>query len=139
MVLVSVVSVGWLAARLFRRLEVVGDSMRPTLEPGDRLVLRAGHRRLVPGDLVALPDPRRPSRIVVKRVAAVESGGMRVLGDNAGASTDSRLFGPVAPEQVLGRVVYRYHPPHRRGRLGLDPGRPPPPRTPACGGTLGRC
>lgn len=123
MVLVGVATAGWLAARRLRRVEVVGDSMRPTLEPGDRLLLRTTSSRhtpgeLRPGDLVALPDPRRPSRIVVKRVAWVGPSGVRVLGDNPGASTDSRHFGSVAPEQVRGRAVYRYHPPDRRGRVG---------------------
>lgn len=129
MTLVGVAFAGWMAAGRLRRVEVVGDSMRPTLEPGDRLLLRTTSSRharrlpgaLRPGDLVALPDPRRPSRIVVKRVASVGPGGVRVLGDNARASTDSRHFGSVAPEQVRGRAVYRYHPPHRRGRVGHRP------------------
>jgi signal peptidase I len=33
-----------------------------------------------------------------------------VLGDNRGASRDSRFFGPVAFEQILGRAVFRYWP-----------------------------
>ena len=69
-----------------RRLVVTGESMLPTLHPGDRvLVLRLAVRR---GDLVALVDPRDPGRIMIKRLAA-----------------------------VVGRVVYRYHPEARRGRL----------------------
>lgn len=99
-----------------RRVEVAGDSMRPTLEPGDRLVLfRIG--RVRPGDLLAVPDPRRPDRVVVKRLAEVSADGLVVLGDNAGASTDSRQFGAVARRAVRGRAVYRYAPDHRRGPL----------------------
>lgn len=95
------------------RLVVVdGDSMRPTLEPGDRLVVL----RLPPrvGDLVAL---QREGRVLVKRVAALDGGQLVVHGDNAAASTDSRTFGPVAPSAVLGRVVYRYAPTARAGRV----------------------
>src|SRR5205823_12371876 len=72
-----------------RRVEVAGDSMRPTLEPGDRLVVWApGPVRA--GDLVAVRDPRNPARTVVKRVAAVGGEGVAVVGDNPDASTDSR-------------------------------------------------
>jgi type IV secretory pathway protease TraF len=54
---------------------------------------------------------------MVKRVAGRGDGGVTVLGDNAGASTDSRAFGPVAPGAVRGRAVYRYFPDSRRGLL----------------------
>ena len=103
-------------ALLVRRVEVAGDSMRPTLEPGDRLVLaRVG--RVQPGDLLAVRDPRLPERVVVKRLAELSPKGLVVLGDNPGSSTDSRHFGPVDPRAVKGRAVYRYAPEHRRGPL----------------------
>ena len=101
--------------RRVRRVEVDGDSMRPTLVPGDRLVVLAGRRARV-GDLVTLPDPRAPDREVVKRVARVAGGTVEVTGDNPGASTDSRTFGPVPASSIGGRVVYRYLPVDRRGR-----------------------
>jgi len=40
-----------------------------------------------------------------------------VRGDNPDASTDSRVFGPVRRRAVIGRAVYRYWPPARRGTL----------------------
>ena len=95
------------------RLVVVdGDSMRPTLEPGDRLVVL----RLPPrvGDVVALEVGHR---VLVKRVAGVAGDDVTVRGDNAAASTDSRTFGPVPRSAVLGRAVYRYAPTARAGRL----------------------
>ena len=64
------------AATVFTRVEIVGDSMLPTLEQGDRLVvLRFGHRRrLRLGDLVTVRDPRGDGhrRVLVKRVADVD-------------------------------------------------------------------
>jgi nickel-type superoxide dismutase maturation protease len=98
----------------WRRVVVEGDSMLPTLEPGDRLLVLAGRRAPV-GSLVALADPRDPGRVLVKRVAAWRHGGVEVRGDNPAASTDSRHFGPVAAEALLGRVVRRYAPAGRRG------------------------
>ncbi|HEV7888395.1 MAG TPA: nickel-type superoxide dismutase maturation protease [Acidimicrobiales bacterium] len=97
----------------WRRVEVHGDSMRPALQPGDRLLV-VRWPRLRPGHLVALA---RPDRVVVKRVQAVDHGMVTVAGDNAEASTDSRHFGPVPRAHVLGRAVYRYAPTGRAGRL----------------------
>ena len=98
------------------RVEVTGDSMRPALLPGDRLlVLRAGPIRT--GDVVAVTDPRQPARTVVKRVADRRGTTVTVLGDNPAASTDSRTFGPVPSSTVRGRAFYRYFPADRRGLL----------------------
>ncbi|MDP9074743.1 MAG: S26 family signal peptidase, partial [Actinomycetota bacterium] len=60
----------------------------------------------------------------VKRVAAVDSdrGMLSLLGDNPGASTDSRTFGPVPRHAVIGRVAFRYAPAERAGPVA---GRPP--------------
>lgn len=102
-----------------RRVAVTGDSMRPALEPGDRLlVVRLARLRPKPGDVVAVVDPREPNRVLVKRVTHIDADGrVTVSGDDPAASTDSRTFGAVDADLVLGRAVYRYWPEARRGRL----------------------
>jgi nickel-type superoxide dismutase maturation protease len=97
-------------------VQVEGDSMRPALEPGDRLLV-IGRLPVRPGHLVALPDPRRPDRLLVKRVAAVGGDGVEVRGDNPAASTDSTSFGPVPAASIVGRAVWRYWPADRAGPL----------------------
>lgn len=99
------------------RVTVTGTSMAPALLPGDRvLILRT--RRVRVGDAVVFRDPRHPSREVVKRVVALGPGGMiEARGDHAAASTDSRTFGPVPRALVVGRVIYRYAPTARAGRM----------------------
>lgn len=90
--------------------------MVPAVAAGDRvLVWRTG--RVREGDVVALRDPRQPARTIVKRVAGVDEAGVVVLGDNPAESTDSRHFGPVPRSLVRGRVVYRYAPASRAGRV----------------------
>ena len=90
--------------------------MLPALHPGDRLlVLRSAGAR--PGDVVAVTDPRLASRTMLKRVAARGPEGVTVVGDNAGASTDSRQLGPMNPATIRGRAFYRYFPTGRRGRV----------------------
>ena len=112
-----------LALCLFQRVTVVGDSMAPGLQPGDRLLVRKASRRrrrvpaLRAGDIVVANDPRQPARALVKRVAAAEGSLVWLVGDNPGHSTDSRDFGPVPLDSVLGRAIYRYSPPARAGRL----------------------
>lgn len=98
------------------RVRVGGPSMLPGFAPGERLVV-SRWARWGPGSVVALPDPRDPGRMLVKRVHSVGPGAVDVRGDNAGASTDSRTFGPVAPAAIAGRVVYRYFPAEVAGRV----------------------
>jgi len=107
--------------RMARRLVVEGDSMRPTLLAGDRVVA-VGWGRVQVGDLVAVRDPREPARVLVKRVMGVDAAGLHLRGDDEDHSTDSRHFGPVARSLLLGRVVYRYAPPDRAGPLRRDGG-----------------
>src|SRR4051812_3013469 len=121
------------------RVIVKGDSMRPALEPGDRLLVRCT-RRPRAGDVVALRDPRQQARVLVKRVARLDDDGIVVVGDNPSASTDSRTFGPVPPALLVGVAWYRYAPAGRSTRLRRGPipctqwpptGAPPPsPPTP---------
>ncbi len=109
--------------RSFRRVEVTGSSMSPTLLPGDRLVVMAPPFGTPPwpepGDVVAVRDPRQADRVLVKRVAAIHrrAGTLEVVGDDRQASTDSRVFGPVPRTAIVGRAVYRYAPSGRTGPL----------------------
>jgi nickel-type superoxide dismutase maturation protease len=105
----------WLGRHL-DRAEVVGISMNPALQAGDRLLVWRT-RSLGPGDIVAASDPREPCRTIVKRARWVGDDGVFLVGDNAAASTDSRTFGPVPWGSVQGKAVYRYAPPARTGRL----------------------
>jgi nickel-type superoxide dismutase maturation protease len=95
--------------------------MAPSLLPGDWLLVDPlAYRVRSPrvGEIVVVPDPREPARWLIKRVDAVEGDGrLRLAGDAPAASTDSRVFGTVAPESLLGRAWLRYWPPRRFGPL----------------------
>jgi nickel-type superoxide dismutase maturation protease len=105
------------------RVAVEGDSMRPTLAPGDWLLADPDAYASAPpkvGDLVLVPDPRGPVRLLVKRVAEVHDDGRElfVAGDTHDASTDSRAFGSVSTSTLEGRPWFRYWPLGRIGRIG---------------------
>ncbi len=135
-----------LARRVLLYVRVEGDSMRPVLADGDRvLALRSPPARVTRGAVVvgrsptAAGDP--PIRFIVrghsgevvvlhdehsdffvKRVTGVAGDrmhrGVRVpagsyfVEGSAIYSVDSRVWGPVAGERILGRVLWRM----RRGR-----------------------
>jgi signal peptidase I len=104
---------------------VQGDSMRPTLTPGQRIAVAPPSRPLRRGAVVVVRHPDRRDLEVVKRVAGLPGeqvhlpgGPLRlgpdeylVLGDNQDASTDGRVFGPVGWDRIVGVVRFAYWPP----------------------------
>ena len=92
------------------RFVVYGDSMRPLFEPGDKLrvsVIIYKIMRPRVGDVVVVRDPRT-GRLILKRIKRLEGAGYFVLGDNPMASTDSREFGVIHKNEIVGRVVRKY-------------------------------
>jgi signal peptidase I len=116
----------WRRRRPFR-LAVEGDSMRPTLEPGDYLVA-VRESRPGRGDLVVVEHPERPGFEMVKRVAGVPGDSVDgrvlfehdywILGDDPRHSTDSRELGPITVDRIRGVVRWRYWPLGRFGSVG---------------------
>jgi len=100
----------WLVGRR-RRFRVVGASMEPVLKPGDVVFVDTGaYRREGPraGELVVARHPYRTDAYLIKRVASVADPGQCLLaGDNPAESTDSRSFGAVSADGILGRVTSR--------------------------------
>jgi signal peptidase I len=144
----------WLRRRLLVA-SVTGRSMTPFLADGERvLVRRCPGWRVAAGQVVvvAMPRHRRPAEgagadraaaaTIVKRVAAVAGdpvpagvgssgrlvppGMLVVLGDNQAESADSRHFGLISDDRVVGIVVRRLNGPQAGGRR-RPAGHPMPP------------
>ncbi len=113
--------VGTLAvlARRSVRYVVEGESMTPTLAAGDWVLVRRTST-VRSEQIVVAERPDQAGFDVIKRVGSVDEGSrVMLLGDNPSASTDSRDFGPVAAEAVVGVVWFRYWP-LRRVRVFRD-------------------
>jgi nickel-type superoxide dismutase maturation protease len=108
------------------RVAIRGASMMPTLVPGDWCLV-VSPRTFIAGDVVVVEHPGRPGYEMVKRLTGVPGDTVAertlgedewwVQGDRAGASTDSRHFGPVMREELKAKVVLVYWPTARRRRV----------------------
>ncbi|MGW6915165.1 nickel-type superoxide dismutase maturation protease [Kitasatospora sp. NPDC054939] len=103
--------------------------MVPTLRDGDRLLVRYG-APVRPGAVAVFRHPLRQDLLVVKRVAGRRPTGWWMLSDNRPIDSDSRQYGAVPDELVVGRALLRLAPrpvwlaPGRRLERLLLAGRP---------------
>ena len=111
---------------------VEGPSMNPTLHTGQYLVVNRLYSKPQQGDLIVV-DRWFNDRPIVKRIYRTEGqpvewqrapqyisipdsfhyvvpkGTVYLLGDNPGNSEDSRFYGPVPVDRIVGRVVAAGH------------------------------
>ena len=103
----------------FSTVKVSGSSMSPTFMPNDWLLIKKIGKSSHPlkiHSVYLIADPERPGIQLLKRVKEVEID--EVIGGKAQftywfegdhpSSTDSRKWGWVKQEQVLGKVFLRY-------------------------------
>jgi signal peptidase I len=113
------------------RVAVAEESMAPALAPGDWLLLDPTTARWPRrGGIVVFREPDTEI-LAIKRVAARPGDRVRIsagilhlgpdqawlLGDNLALSIDSRRYGPVSVESLIGRAWFRYGPARRIGPL----------------------
>ncbi len=80
---------------------VSGLSMSPTLQGGAIVVFRGKHSYAV-GDILLV---KTPNREVVKRVQKIKNGRYILIGDNSEQSFDSRHYGAVTKDAIIGSTM----------------------------------
>lgn len=90
----------------FSRFTVYGHSMLPTLKMGQEVLTFNWWKilGLKVGDRVVV---RVNGKELVKRIHTLNDRSMYVLGDNEGDSLDSRKFGAIKKEQIVGKVIFK--------------------------------
>lgn len=106
----------------FGAFVVEGSSMTPTLHGGDQVLvlqnrLLSFHVKeddivVIDGQRLAVSDPS-DGLPLIKRIHRHFDSGYFVTGDNPMKSIDSRRFGPVPSESLVGKAVLVYFPLHR--------------------------
>ena len=100
----------WLIGRR-KRLRVTGESMTPTLHEGDLVFVdtRAYHNNTPsPGEILVARHPQQQDLRLIKRVGHItDDERVFLVSDNPRAGTDSRAFGAIGRDRVVGRVVGR--------------------------------
>ena len=151
---IAVFALAWIF--LAEPLEVTGDSMKPTLQTSEQIIvekLSMNFGEIESGDIVVFNSPEDPSSLIIKRVIGLPgdkinirngkvfvneevieepyleenttTDGKRllptqtikvpyeqyfVLGDNRVNSTDSRDFGTINEDEIVGKAVFVYFP-----------------------------
>ena len=77
--------------------------MLPTLKHGQDVLVWCWFFKLKVGDLVAF---KKDGKEMIKRIQNIRGREYFVVGDNLKESTDSRKFGPVKKEQIVGKVIF---------------------------------
>jgi len=89
------------------RFRVEDVSMEPTLKAGDYVMINKLSylfRRPSIGDIVVFRHPSDNQNFLIKRIAEVKDSRYFVLGDNREFSTDSRHFGSIGRNLIVGKV-----------------------------------
>lgn len=99
---------------MLRFLRVEGDSLLPRYREGDFVLVGSTPfpaRRIKPGDAVAFRHPTHGT--LIKLVESAGTEGYHVVGTHP-QSVDSRHFGPVRREALIGKVVWHVRQPGGR-------------------------
>lgn len=107
---------GTVAIRRLTRIAVSGHSMEPSLRDGDWLLVVRDEQPARPGQVVVARDPRAADRIIVKRVARVDAGGLMTLASDHPAHAGEHI-GPLMAKDLVGRAWLRYWPPKSVGLI----------------------
>ncbi len=77
--------------------------MLPTLKPGRDVLVWRWFYQPKKGDIVAV---KVNGKEIIKRISKTNDRYILIMGDNKKESTDSRNFGPISKEEIIGKVIW---------------------------------
>ena len=90
------------------RFKIEDRSMEPNFRSGDYVIINKlayVFQNPSKGDIVVLKHPKEKARFLIKRISVINnSDEYYVVGDNRNFSQDSRHFGPVKKDAIVGKV-----------------------------------
>ncbi len=96
-------------SKKIEKILVSGDSMSPLYSDGDILIVDIyAYNEKYPSvdDIIVFKHPYIMDFLMVKKIAEIrDDGRLFVIGVNPAYSTDSRSFGTISQEAVLGKVI----------------------------------
>ena len=90
-----------------QHLRVVGDSMENTIFDGDLVTykkINSNNPDLEIGDIVVASHPRIKSKWIIKRIYQIHQNKFDLRGDNSLSSSDSRQWGLIELDLIVGKV-----------------------------------
>lgn len=93
---------------MIRLVKVTGQSLSPEYRSGEYVLISALPIRLgwlKIGDVIVFRQPAYGTLIKKIQRLALDQDEIYVIGNHS-ASVDSRIFGPIRREQVLGKVIW---------------------------------
>jgi len=90
-----------------QHLRVVGTSMEGTLKEGDLITYKKLNPKNIDleiGDIVVASHPKTKKKLIIKRIHRIYQNKFDLRGDNSYASTDSREFGLIELDLIIGKV-----------------------------------
>jgi signal peptidase I len=92
---------------MLKLLKITGDSLTPEYQNGDFVIISKIpflFSPASPGDVIAFHQPGYG--LMIKRIQYItQDGGVNVIGSHP-ESIDSRVFGPIRKESMLGKVIW---------------------------------
>ena len=100
----------WLL-RKRKRMRVNGASMQPLLQSGEEILIDINaYQKAAPeiGDIIVAFHPYRLNFPIVKRIVSIRNQDFFLQGDNTVESIDSRSYGAIKLDRIIGKVICRF-------------------------------
>ena len=90
-----------------QHLRVVGNSMESLIYEGDLIIYKKVNSNIIDlgiGNIVVALHPRIKNKLIIKRIHGIYQSGFDLRGDNNLSTTDSREWGLVKENLIIGKV-----------------------------------